>query len=119
MRLIQVDQEVPIASRIGQHALELLDKRLSPHGVGPAEQLFGLLPAQAQAVQGGADRFAAAGAAEPLAHPGGQPLEGPAGCRPSAGYGRGCGGALGLADDLAEAGLSAAAKGGGRPPVRR
>jgi hypothetical protein len=69
-------------------------------------------------VQGGTDRLAAAGPAEPLAHPGDQPLEGPAWRRPGTGYGRGGGGALGGANDLAEAGLGAGTK-GGRPPVRR
>ena len=116
--LVQVDQEAPVAPGVGQHVPELLDERLPPRRVGPAEQLLGLLPAQARAVQGGADRLAAAGPAEPLAHPGDQPLEGPAWRRPGTGYGRGGGGALGGADDLAEPGLDAGTK-GGRPPVRR
>jgi hypothetical protein len=118
VRLIQVDQKVPVALGIGQHVLELLDKRLPPRRVGPAEQLLGLLPAQAQAVQGGADRLAAADPAEPLAHPADQALERPAGCRIGAGYGWGGGGAPSGADGLAKAGFEAGAK-GGRPPVRR
>jgi hypothetical protein len=109
---------MPVAPRPGQHALELLDERPPPRRVGAAEQLLGLLPAQLQAVQGGADRLAAAGPAEPLARPDDQPREGPAWRRPVTGYGRGGGGALGGANDLAEAGLEAGTK-GGRPPVRR
>jgi hypothetical protein len=85
---------------------------------GPAEQLLGLLPAQAQAAQRGADGLAAAGQAEPLAHPGDQALERPARRRRGIGYGRGGGGALGGADGLVELGLDARAK-GRRPPVRR
>jgi len=118
VRLVQVDQKVPVALRLGQHVLQLLDQGLPPHRVGPAEQLLGLLPAQAQAVQRGADGLAAAGPAEPRAHPGDQTLERPAGRRVSAGYGRGSGGALGGTDGLAEAGFDAGTK-GGRPPVRR
>jgi hypothetical protein len=118
VRLVQVDQQVPVARGLGQHALQLLDERLPPRRIGPAEQLLGLLPAQPQAMQRGADGLAAAGPAEPLAHPGDQALERPAGCRRGAGYGRSGGGALGLADDLAETGLGAGTK-GGRPPVRR
>jgi hypothetical protein len=61
-------------------------------------------------MQRGADGLAAADPAEPLAHPGDQTLERPAGCRRGAGYGRGGGGALRLADDLAETGLGAGTK---------
>jgi hypothetical protein len=118
VRLVQVDQKVPVALGRGQHALELLDERLPPRRVGPAEQLLGLLPAQARAMQRGPDRLAAADPAEPLAHPGDQALERPAGGRLGAGYKRGGGGALGVATDLAETGLGAGTK-GGRPPVRR
>jgi hypothetical protein len=109
---------VPVALGLDQHTLQLLDERLPPRRVGPAEQLLGLLPAQPQAVQRGADGLAAAGLAEPLAYPDDQALERPAGCWRGAGYGRGGGGALRLADDLAEAGFDAGTK-GGRPPVRR
>ncbi len=80
--------------------------------VGPAEQLLGLLPAQPQAMQRGADGLAAAGLAEPRAHPGDQALERPAGCRLGAGHGWGGGGAPSLVDDLAEASLDTGAKGG-------
>ena len=118
VRLVEEDQEVPVALRPGQHVPELLDERPAPRGVGPTEQLLALLPAQAQAVQGGTDGLAAAGPAEPLADPGRQPPERPAGRRVGADYGRGCGGALGGADGLTEAGLDPGAK-GGRPPVRR
>jgi hypothetical protein len=85
VRFVQVDEKVPVALGLGQHTLQRLDERLPPHRVGPAKQLFGLLPAQLQALQRGADGLAAAGLAEPLAHPGDQALERPAGCRLRAG----------------------------------
>jgi hypothetical protein len=116
--LIQVDQQVPVAARTGEHVLELLDERLPPHRVGPAEQLLGLLPAQVETVESRPDRLAAAGRAELFAHPAGQALEGPAVRRVGAGYGRGDGGALGGADGFAKASPDAGTK-GGRPPVRR
>src|SRR3954452_18473286 len=52
-----------------QHALELLDERLSLLRVGPAQQLLGFLPRQREAVQGSTDRLAAAHKSEPLAGP--------------------------------------------------
>jgi hypothetical protein len=109
---------VLVALGLGQHALQLLEERLPPCRVGSAKQLLGFLPAQLQAMQRGADGLAAAGLAELLAYPGDQTLERPARCRRGAGYGRGGGGVLGLANDLAETGLGAGTK-GGRPPVRR
>ncbi len=115
---VQVDQEMAVVLGTGQQILDLLDKGPPALRISPAEQLFGLLPRQPQTMQGGADRLAAAGPAEPLAHPGDQPLEGPAWRRPGTGYGRCGGGALGGANDLAEAGLGSGTK-GGRPPVRR
>jgi hypothetical protein len=118
VRRVQVDQKVPVALGLGQHVLKLLDKRLPLHRVGPAEQLLGLLPAQLQTMQRGADGLAAADPAEPLAHPGDQTLERPAGCRVGPGYGRGGGGALGGTDGLAKAGFDAGTK-GERPPVRQ
>src|SRR6187200_811723 len=51
---------MPIALGALQHALELLDERLPPLRVGPAEQLLGLLPRQLAAVQDRADRLATA-----------------------------------------------------------
>jgi hypothetical protein len=69
-------------------------------------------------MQSGTDGLAAAGYAKPLAHPGNQALERPAGCRVGAGYGWNGGGALGITNDLAKAGFDAGTK-GGRPPVRR
>lgn len=68
-------------------------------------------------MQGGADRLAAAAATERLAHPADQASQGPARRRIGPGYGRRRG-ALGGADNRAEAGLDIGAK-GGRPPVRR
>jgi hypothetical protein len=108
--LIQVDQPVPVAARTGEHVLELLDERLPPHRVGPAEQLLGLLPAQVETVESRPDRLAAAGRAELFAHPAGQALEGPAVRRVGAGYGRGDGGALGGADGFAKASPDAGTK---------
>ena len=61
-----------------QHALQLLDERLPPHRVGPAEQLLGLLPAQIETVQSRPDRLAAAHQPEPLAGPADQAAQGPA-----------------------------------------
>ncbi len=116
--LIQIDPKVLITLGHGQHVLELLDERLPPHRVGPAEQLLGLLPAQVQTMKSRPDRLAAAGRAELVAHPADQALEGPAGSRLGASYGRGGGGALGGADGFAKASLDTATK-GGRPPLRR
>ena len=115
---VQVDEKVLVTLSRGQHALELLDERLPPHRVGPAEQLLGLLPAQVQTVKSRPDRLAAAGRAELVAHPADQALEGPAGSQLGASYGRGGGGALGGADGFAKASLDAGTK-GGRPPLRR
>src|SRR5215210_4831808 len=48
--LVYVDHEMPIALGTIQHALELLDERLSPLRVGPAQQLLGFLPRQLEAM---------------------------------------------------------------------
>ena len=117
VRFVQVDQQMAVMLGTGQEILDLLDKGLPALRIGPAEQLFGLLPRQPQAMQGGADRLAAAGPAEPLAHPADQTAQRPARRWIGSGYGRGCGGALGGTDRLAKAGLDLRAK-GGRPPVR-
>jgi hypothetical protein len=69
----------------GQQILDLLDKGLPALRIDPAEQLFSLLPRQSQALQGGADRLATAGPAEPLAHPADQTAQGPARRRIGAG----------------------------------
>src|SRR4029450_7396401 len=84
--LIQVDEKVLVTLGRGQHALQLLDKHLPPHRVGPAEQLLGLLPAQIETVQSRPDRLAAADPTEPLTYPGDQALERPAGGRLRARY---------------------------------
>src|SRR3954467_4884520 len=55
-----------------QQIPDLLDKGLPALRIGPAEQLFGLLPRQPQTMQGGADRLAAAGPAELLTAPANQ-----------------------------------------------
>src|SRR3954454_16629827 len=110
---------MPIALGAGQHALELLDERLSPLRIGPAQQLLGLLPRQLAAGEGRAGRLATAPQAEALAPPADQAAQ-----RPARGWIRpfdGAGGrrALGRADHLAEFGFAARAKKGRRPPVRR
>src|SRR4051812_6525832 len=102
-----------------QHALELLDERLSSLRIGPAEQLLGLLPRQLEAVQGRADRLATAPQAEVLADPADQAAQRPARRWIGPGSGRRRGRALGGADHLAEFGLATRAKKGRRPPVRR
>src|SRR3954471_3156217 len=118
VRFVQVDQEMAVALGTGQQILGPLDKDLPALRIGPAEQLFGLLPRQPQAMQGGADRLAAAGPAELLTDPANQTAQGPARRWIGSGYRRGCGGALGGTDRLAKAGFDPRAK-GGRPPVRR
>src|SRR5690349_2163136 len=102
-----------------QHALELLDKGLPPLRVSPAQQLLGFRPRQRAAVQGCADRLAAAHQTEALAHPADQAGQGPAWrwIGPFSGWGGRR--ALGGTDYLAEFGFAARAKKGRRPPVRR
>ena len=117
VRFVQVDQEMAVALGTGEEILDLLDKGLPALRIGPAEQLLGFLPGQLQAMQGGADRLAAAGPAELLTDPANQTAQRPARRWIGSGYRRGCGGALGGTDCLAEAGLDLRAK-GGRPPVR-
>jgi hypothetical protein len=101
----------------GQQILDLLDKGLSALRIGPAEQLLSFLPRQSQAMQGGAQGLAAAGSAEPLAHPADQTPQGPARRRIGSGYGWGRSRALGGTDCFAKGGFDLRAK-GGRPPVR-
>src|SRR5215210_4912177 len=96
-----------------------LDKGLPPLRVGSAQQLLGFLPRQLEAVQGRADRLAAAPQAEPLAHPADKAAQRPARPGIGSGAGRHRGRALGGADDLAEFGFALWAKRGRRPPVRR
>jgi hypothetical protein len=78
VRLVEKDHQMLVALGTLQHALELLEERLSLLWIGPAEQLFGLLPRQLAAVQNSPDRLAAAHQAEALAHPVDQPTQGPA-----------------------------------------
>src|SRR3954469_9657511 len=103
---------MPIALGAVQHALELLDERLSPLRVGPAEQRLGFLPRQLEAVQGRADRLATAHQPEALASPADQATQRPAWgwIRPDEGRRRGR--ALGGADRLAEFGFALGAKKG-------
>src|SRR5829696_3039949 len=117
--LVEKDNEMPIALSAGQHALELLDERLSPLRIGPAQQLLGFLPRQLAAVQGRADRLAAAHQPEALAHPADQAAQRPARRWVGPSYGRRRGRTLGRADRLAEFGCALWANKGRRPPVRR
>ena len=78
VRLVEKDHEMPIALGAGQHALELLEERLSLLRVSPAEQLLGFLPRQLAAVQNSPDRLATAHQAEALAHPADQAAQRPA-----------------------------------------
>src|SRR3982751_6723517 len=78
VRLIQVDQLMPIALGLLQQRTQVFDKRRASLGVGAAEQLLGLLPGQLKPMQGGADGLAAAEAAKPLLHQSDQTLERPA-----------------------------------------
>src|SRR3982750_1371522 len=119
VRLIEVDQQMPVLLGIGQQILHLRDEGLSPLRGGPAEQLAGLLPRQLQAVQGAADRLAAAAAAKRRLYPADQTPQGPAWRRVSPGERRRRRGVLGSAGNLAEPGLARGAKRGRRPPVRR
>src|SRR5215213_1204521 len=95
-----------------QHALELLEERLSPLWVGPAQQLLGFLPRQLEAVQGRSDRLATAPQPKALAHPRDKAAQGPARRWISPGSGRRRGRALGGADNLAEFGCAVRAKKG-------
>ena len=119
VRPIEVDQPMSILLGTGQQILHLREERLPPLRVGPAEQLAGLFPRQLQAMQGTADRLAAAETTKRLRHPANQAPQGPAWRRVSAGYRRGRRGVLGSADDLAKTRLDRGAKRGRRPPVRR
>src|SRR3954453_18650839 len=102
-----------------QHALELLDERLSLLWIGPSQQLFGFLPRQLAAGQRCSDRLATAHQAEALAHPADQAAQRPARGWIGPNYGRRRGRALSGADRLAEFGSAVRAKKGRRPPVRR
>src|SRR3954470_2461383 len=118
VRLIQIDQQVLVALRAGQHIPEPLDKGLPLLRVGPSQQLLGLLPRQLAAVQGRADRLAAAPQAEALADPADQTAQGPAWRWISPFDGRSGCPALGGADRITKRCCDLRAK-GGRPPVRR
>src|SRR5215208_1008798 len=103
---------MPIALGALQHALELLDERLSLLRVSPAQQLLGLLPGQLEAMESRTDRLAAAHPPEPLAHPADQAAQRPARRGVGPFYGWGGRRALGGADCLAEFGFTVRAKRG-------
>ena len=118
VRLIEIDQLMPIPLRIVQPRAHLFDEPRPPRGIGTPKQLSSLLPRQIEPVQGDTDGLAAIEAVKPRLHEPDQTLERPAwlGVRP--GYGqRGCL-LLGRPDFGAERGGDLWAK-GGRPPVRR
>ena len=119
VRLIEVDQQMPVVLGIGQQILHLREERLPPLRIGSAEQLAGFLPRQLQPVQGAADRLAAAATAKRRLHPADQTPQGPAWRRVSPGERRRRRGLLGGVDNLAEPGLDRGAKRGRRPPGRR
>src|SRR6201995_4296801 len=113
--LIEIDQLMPVALGGGQYRTQPRDEGLPPRGIGAAEQLLGLLPRQAEPVQGGADGLAAARTGEPRLHKPDQPLERPARLRVGAGYGRPGRLSLSSADRRTERGLDLRAKGGTAP----
>jgi hypothetical protein len=78
VRLIEVDQPMAVVLGTDQQVPNLREERFPPLRVSSAEQLAGLLPRQLQAVQGTADRLAAAAAAKRLLHPADQTPQGPA-----------------------------------------
>jgi hypothetical protein len=88
--LIEIDQEVAVALGAGQQVLEAADESLSLLRIRAAEQFFGFLPRQREAVHGRPDGLATDAEAEALAHERHQVLEGEAGRRIGAIYGR-CG----------------------------
>src|SRR3954471_25080042 len=55
VRLVHVDQQMPIALGTVQHALELLNERVSPLRVGPTQKRLGLLPRQLEAMESRTD----------------------------------------------------------------
>ena len=113
MRLVPVDQQVTVGLGAGQQVLHLPDEGLPLCGIGPTEQLLGLLPGQVQTVQSGPDRLATTAQAKALAHPADQASQRPSRRGIGTGY-RGCGGgAPGGADDGAKGGFDGRAKGGG------
>ena len=118
VRLIKVDQPMPVVLGTSQQILQLREERLPPLRISAAEQLAGFLPRQLQAVQGTADRLAAAATTKPLLYPADQAPQGPAWRRVSPGERCRRRALLGGADNLAETDFDLWAK-GGRPPVRR
>jgi hypothetical protein len=85
VRLIEVDQPMSVVLGVLEQRLELLEKGCPPLRIGSAEQLAGLLPRQLEAVQGTADRLAAAAATKPPPYPADQAPQSPARRRVSPG----------------------------------
>jgi hypothetical protein len=78
VRLIEVDQPMPVVLGTGQPILHPPDKGLPPLRISSAQQLAGRLPRQIEAVQGTADRLTAAATTKPRHHPANQAAQGPA-----------------------------------------
>jgi len=76
--LVEADQPMPLPLGAHRQIPDRLDAGLPPPRVGPAEPRLGRLPRQGQAVQGGAQRLAAAGPAGRLAPPADPAPQGPA-----------------------------------------
>src|ERR671926_1145615 len=119
VRLIEVDQHMPIALSVGQQTRKPLHKGPPSLRIRAAQQLPGLLPGQLEAVQGRSDRLATAHQPEARADPADKAAQCPARCWIGPGQGRRRGRVLGGADRLSEFGFAARAKKGRRPPVRR
>src|ERR1700755_380062 len=113
MRLVPVDQQVMVALGTGQQVLHLPDEGLPLCGIGPTEQLLGLLPGQVQTVQSGPDRLATTAQAKALAHPADQGSQRPSGRGIGTGYGGCGGGAPGVRTTVPRAASMCGQKGGG------
>src|SRR5215218_5533303 len=78
VRLVQIDQVVPVALGLIEQRTQLLDEHIALLRIGAAEQLFGFLPGQVEPPQGRTDGLTAAEAAKPLMHQPHQAFERPA-----------------------------------------
>jgi hypothetical protein len=118
MGLIDIDQVMAIALRAVPQRAEVLNELPPPRGIGTPQQLAGLLPREAEPVQGSADALAAQQAIEAVLHKRHQTLERPAWRWIRARYRRLDCSLMGGADRFAESRRDPRAK-GGRPPLRR
>ena len=118
VRLIEIDQLMPIPLRIVQQRAQLFDQPHPPRGIGTPKQLSGLLPRQIEPVQGDTDGLAAIEAVKPRMHEPDQTLERPAWLRISPDYRWRGRLPLSGTDCFVEGSLDLWTT-GGRPPVRR